>query len=70
MADAPRTDNCFEQLDALRALVHELEKLPDLPPARERYAIITLAKTTWDYLLMNYFSIKRRVDGETDTSDG
>ena len=70
MADAPRTDNCLEQLGALRALVDELNKLPDLPPARWRYAMITLVNTTWDYLLPNYVSIKRRVDGETDTSDG
>ena len=58
MADAPRTDNCFEQLDALRALVDELEGLPDRTTARVSYAVITLVKVTWDYLFMHYFSIK------------
>ena len=60
MADASRTDSCFEQLDALRALVDELEGLPNHTTARVSYAVITLVKVTWDYLFMHYFSIKRR----------
>ena len=60
MANASRTDDCFEQLDALRALVDELKGLPDRTTARVSYAVITLVETTWDYLLMNYISIKRR----------
>lgn len=70
MVDAPRTDNHIEQLDALRALVNELEGLPDRATALVSYAVIILLKNTWGHCFQHYYSIKRRADSEADTSGG
>ena len=61
MANAPRTDNHLERLEALRTLVDEIEKQKDLTKL-EIYGMITLVKTTWSYLYLDYFSIKRGAD--------
>ena len=62
MAKAPRTDDHRERLEALRALVDEIGKLPDLTEPREIRGMITLMETTWGYLFMDYYSIKREAD--------
>lgn len=62
LVDAPRTDDHFQRLDALRALVDQLEELPDSAAAPEIRGMVTLVKTTWSYELMYYYSIKREAD--------
>ena len=70
LAEAHRTDNLFEQLDALRTLVNHLRGLPNRPAAGVKDAVIMLLEDTWRYSFQHYFSIKRgeQVESETDTS--
>ena len=72
LTEAPRTNSHLEQLEALRALVDELNGLPDRTTAAVSYAVITLVEDTWHYSYRQYFSTKRRGDAdvETDTSVG
>ena len=62
LSDARRTDDHFEQLDALRSLVDQLEELPNSATAPEIRGMVRLVKTTWSYELMYYYSIKREAD--------
>ena len=67
LAEAPRTDNHLEQLDALRALVDELKGLPDRTAAGVSYPVITLMEDTWHDVFRHYFSLRRRGDADVDT---
>ena len=58
-AEAPRTYDFLEQLDALHALVNHLKGLRGKTPAGVQYAVITLLEDTWHYSFQHYFSIKR-----------
>ena len=63
LAEAPRTDDHLEQLEALHTLINQLKELQDKPTAGVPYAVITLLKDTWHYWFQYYFSTKR--GGET-----
>ena len=62
MANAHSTDNHLERLEALHTLVSEIEKQKNLTKLGEICGMITLVKTTWSYLYMDYFSINRGGD--------
>lgn len=72
LAKAPRSVDHLKQLDALRALVNELKRLPDRTAAGVSYAVITLVEDAWHYSFQHYFAIKRskNADVETDFSGG
>lgn len=72
LAEAPRTSDHLEQLDALWALVNEMKQLPDRTAAGVSYAVITLVEDAWQYSFQDYFAIKhsRNADVETDTFAG
>lgn len=59
LADAPRTDDHLDQLEALHTLVNHLKELQDRTATGVQYAVITLLEDTWHYSFQYYFSTKR-----------
>lgn len=63
MIEAPRSDNQIEKLEALKTFVEVTKNHEDLNnESSEIHGLITLARTTWDYLFPYYFSIKREAN--------
>ena len=60
LAEAPRTDDHLEQMEALHALVDHLKGLQDRTAGEVPVAVITLLKDTWYHSFQYYFSTKRR----------